>query len=164
MSDPHILHLEDFTEGQVIELGVITASADDILAFGRAFDPQSFHTDPEAAGNSPFHGLIASGWHTAALFMRLYVDRVLSRSACLGSPGVSDLRWRAPVRPDQRLHGRVTVERIAPSGRHPDRGTMWPLCELRDDSGVVVFSMVLVTLLARRTSPPAATQEDKADV
>lgn len=67
MSNPHILHLDDFSEGQVIELGTVTASADDILAFGCAFDPQSFHTDREAAGHSPFHGLIASGWHTAAL-------------------------------------------------------------------------------------------------
>lgn len=149
-----LLCLEDFSEGQVIELGTTSVSAEEIAQFARAYDPQEFHVDPEAAARSPFGGLIASGWHTAALFMRLYADQVLRWSACLGSPGVSDLRWRSPVRPGQALHARVTIERIEFSATRDDRGTVWPACEFRDDSGEIVFSMILLTLLRRRSIAP----------
>lgn len=149
-----LLYLEDFTEGQVFELGTTSVSADEIVVFARAYDPQVFHVDPDAAAHSPFGGLIASGWHTAALFMRLYTDRILLRSACLGSPGVNDLRWRSPVRAGQALHARVTIEGVEPSTKRNDRGTVWPRCELRDDAGEIVFSMTLLTLVRRR---PAST-------
>lgn len=153
-----LLCLEDFTEGQIIELGTTSVSAEEIVRFGRAYDPQAFHVDVEAAARSPFGGLIASGWHTAALFMRLYTGQILLRSACLGSPGVSDLCWRSPVRPGQRLHARVTIERVEPSTKRDDSGTVWPLCELRDDSGEPIFSMILLTLLRRRSTAPGASE------
>lgn len=149
-----LLCLEDFTPGQVIELGTTSVSAEEIVQFGRAYDPQAFHADPEAAARSPFGGLIASGWHTAALFMRLYTSEILLRSACLGSPGVSDLRWRSPVRARQILHARVTIERVEPSAKRDDRGTVWPLCEFRDDGTETIFSMILLTLLRRRSAAP----------
>jgi acyl dehydratase len=154
----NVLCLEDFTLGQVIELGSTSVSAEEIVQFGRAYDPQAFHVDPEAAARSPFGDLIASEWHTAALFMRLYTDQILLRSACLGSPGVSDLRWRSPVRPGQVLHARVTIERVEPSAKRDDRGTVWPVCEFRDDAGETIFSMILLTLLRRRSAAPGASE------
>ena len=145
-----LLHLDDFTEGQTFDLGTVSVSTDEIVSFARTFDPQAFHVDPSAAAQSPFGGLIASGWHTASLFMRLYVDRVLLRSACLGSPGVSDLRWHLPVRADETLRGIMTVSKVEHSAKRPDRGTLWPQCEFVNQEGRVVFSMVLITILRRR--------------
>ncbi|MGY4253879.1 acyl dehydratase [Bradyrhizobium sp. USDA 4516] len=147
-----LLTYESFRVGQVIELGWISVSERDIADFASQFDPQSFHTDEERARHSPYKGIITSGWHTAGLFMRLYVDRILNRASCLGSPGVDDLRWIAPVRAGQRLRGVLTVERLEPSKSRPDRGTLYPRCELFDEDKALVFSMVLKTLLKRSPS------------
>jgi len=97
-------------------------------------------------------GLIASGWRTAARFMLLYTNRILVRGVFLGSPGVSDLRWRSPVRTGQPAHTRVTIKRLEPSAKRDDRRTMWPLREQRDDGGKIVVSMILLTLLRRRSA------------
>jgi acyl dehydratase len=145
-----LLTYDSFHIGQTIELGWVSASEGDIVDFATRFDPQLFHVDVEKARSSLYNGIIASGWHTAGLFMRLYVDRILSHAACLGSPGVDELRWIAPVRPGQRLLGVLTVERKQPSKSRPDRGTLYPRCELFDEEGRLVFSMVLRTLLRRQ--------------
>ncbi len=115
---------EDFAPGQVYELGSHEMTRDAIVAFARQFDPQPFHVDAEAAARSPYGGLIASGWHTAALVMRLYSERYLSRVAILVSPGVDELRWLLPVRPGDRLRIRVTVREARPSRSKPDRGVV----------------------------------------
>jgi len=138
-------YLDDFIAGQVYELGSHTVSAEEIMHFAREWDPQRFHTDPT---DSAYGGLIASGWHTASIFMRLYVTALLADSACLGSPGVDELAWLAPVRPGDTLSARVTIEEVAASKAHRGRGRIRPRCELRrHKDGAVVFTMVLHTLM-----------------
>ena len=94
-------YFEDFEPGQVYELGTRTITEEELVAFAREWDPQPFHVDPEAARESVFGGLIASGWQTGAIWMRMYVDTMLG-SAARGSPGIEELRWLAPVRPVTR--------------------------------------------------------------
>jgi acyl dehydratase len=142
-------HWEDFETGMVLELGEYEVSRDEIIDFARRFDPQSFHTDEEEAQKSAFGGLIASGWHTASIFMRLYVDRVLGSSAGMGSPGVDELRWRYPVRPGDRLRGRLSVLETTPSTSRPDRGTVMLACELTNQDDRSVLTMTIRGLFAR---------------
>jgi acyl dehydratase len=134
------LHFEDFEPGQVYELGTRLVTESDIVAFGREWDPQPFHVDPEAAKESVFGGLIASGWQTGAMWMRMYVDTMLG-SAARGSPGIEELRWLAPVRPGDTLSGRLTVLEATPSAKRPDRGTIRIRGEMANQDGVVVMSM-----------------------
>ena len=126
------LYFEDFEEGQVYELGEKTLTKEEIVAFAREYDPQPFHVDEEAAKGSAFGGLIASGWHTAAIFMRLYADAVLSRAESMGSPGVEELRWLKPVRPGDTLSARLTVLDAAPSASRPSAPRS-PYYRRRDD-------------------------------
>ncbi len=141
---------DDFEPGRVYELGSTTVSEEDILSFARQFDPQPFHVDPEAAKESVFGGLIASGWHTGAMWMRLYVDAMLGGPTSQGSPGIEELRWLAPVRPGDTLHGRLTVLDATPSSRRPDRGTVRIRGEMMNQDGVTVLSMVSRGHFARR--------------
>ena len=131
---------EDFEPGQVFELGSRTVSEEEIVAFAREFDPQPFHVDPAAAGESVFGGLIASGWHTGAMWMRMYVDTMLG-SAARGSPGIEELRWLVPVRPGDTLSGRLTVLEATPSATTPDRGTVRIRGEMLNQDGVTVMAM-----------------------
>ena len=143
-------NFEDFEPGQVYELGSRIVTEDDIVAFAREFDPQPFHVDPEAAEESVFGGLIASGWHTGAMWMRLYVDSMLGGSSGQGSSGIEELRWLAPVRPGDTLQGRLTVLDAAPSARRPDRGTIRIRGEMVNQEGVTVLSMVSRGQFGRR--------------
>ncbi|MHB1639998.1 MAG: MaoC family dehydratase [Candidatus Dormibacteria bacterium] len=118
------LYFEDFHQGQRFELGSVTVQEAEMLEFARRYDPQPFHVDPERARHTIFRGLIASGWQTAGIWMRLYCDGLLLRAASLGSPGVEELRWLAPVRPGDVLTGSVEVVSVSPSRRHPTRGTV----------------------------------------
>ena len=136
------LYFEDLAPGQVVELGSHTVTEEEIVAFARQWDPQPFHVDPEAARDSVFGGLIASGWHTGAMWMRLYVDSLLDGAASMGSPGIEELRWLAPVRPGDTLAGRLTVLDATPSERRPDRGTVRIRGEMVNQDGVTVLSMV----------------------
>ena len=102
-------YFEDYIIGESHTFGAISVEADEVIAFAKRFDPQPFHTDPEAGKLSIYGGMIASGWHTAALMMRLFVDHYLSHVASLGSPGVDELRWLKPVYPGDVLSLRVTV-------------------------------------------------------
>ena len=124
---------EDFQVGEVSEVGPVTVSQDEIVEFATRFDPQPFHVDPEAARRSPFGGLIASGWHTTALFMGMFVRAVLLDSASLGSPGVEEIRWTAPVRPGDTLTGRSTVVAVQPSSktRAGERSSRTTRCSTR---------------------------------
>jgi acyl dehydratase len=129
---------EDFAPGDRFDLGSTVVDEAEMLAFARRFDPQPFHVDPAGAVDTPFGGLIASGWFTASLFMRLYVDVVLSDAASQGSPGVSELRWLAPVRAGDVLRGTLAVLESAPSASRPGRGTVVLRGELlRGDEPVV---------------------------
>lgn len=132
-------YFEDIRAGEVLQLGSYEVSRDEIVEFARRYDPQPFHVDEDAARVGPFGGLAASGWHTAAIFMRLFVDAVLHDSASLGSPGVEELRWTTPVRPGDVLTGRVRVVETRPSGSRPDRGTVITESELVNQRDEVVF-------------------------
>jgi len=131
---------EDFVPGQVYELGSRTVTEDELVDFARKWDPQPFHVDPEAAKESVFGGLIASGWQTGAIWMRLYVDTMLG-SAARGSPGIEELRWLAPVRPGDTLSARLTVLETTPSATRPDRGTVRIRGEMLNQDGITVMAM-----------------------
>jgi len=143
-------YFEDFKPGDVIELGSRTISKESILAFAREFDPQPFHTDEEAAKRSIYGGLLASGWHTGSLLMRILNDGLLKDTASLGSPGVDELRWLKPVRPGDVLSARMTVLESIPSRSKPDRGLIRSLMELRNQHGEVVVSVRGLSLFGRR--------------
>ncbi len=142
---------EDFEVGEVTELGTVDVTEADVLEFARRFDPQPFHVDPEAAAASPFGGLIASGWHTTALFMGLFVRGLLLDTASLGSPGVEAVRWLAPVRPGDTLRGRVTVSDSRPSATNPGRGTVFTFSEVFNQHDELVMTLTARGLFARRT-------------
>ena len=144
------LYFEDFEPGKVFELGERTLTREEIVAFAREYDPQPFHVDEEAAEGSAFGGLVASGWHTACVFMRLYFDALLSRAASMGSPGVEELRWLKPVRPGDTLSGRLSVLDVTPSARNPRRGTVYFLSEVQNQRGETVLTMKARGLFARR--------------
>ncbi len=144
-------YFEDFRVGEVIELGSRRVSAEEIIAFAREFDPQPFHIDAEAARHSVFGGLVASGWHTASLFMRLVVDGYIGKVASsMGSPGVDKVEWLKPVRPGDRLSGRITVVEKLPSRSRADRVTIKTLGEMLNQRGEVVMTVRGIGFIGRR--------------
>jgi acyl dehydratase len=136
-----VRYWEDFRVGETTELGEAEVSREEIVEFARRYDPQPFHVDEHAAAAGPFGGLVASGWHTAAIFMGMFVRSILLDAASMGSPGVEELRWTAPVRAGDRLSGRVTVTGAEPSSKHPDRGTIFTTSEVLNQDGAVVLTM-----------------------
>ncbi len=121
--------------------GTHTITEEEIVRFAREFDPQAFHTDPEAARETAFGGLIASGWHTAALYMGMFVRSQLLGSASMGSPGVEELRWLVPVRPGDVLTARSRVVEAWPSETSPGRGTIVGEHEFVNQHGEVVHAL-----------------------
>jgi acyl dehydratase len=147
---------EDFKVGDVTPIGPATVSEDEIVAFATEFDPQPFHIDPEAAKESPFGGLIASGWHTTSLFMGMFVRAILLDSASLGSPGVEELRWTAPVRPGDTLTGRVTITDVRPSKTNAGRGTVFTTNEVFNQNGELVMTLKARGFFARKPESDSA--------
>jgi acyl dehydratase len=147
-----VLHLEDLSEGQVIDLGTYRVEESEIVEFATRFDPQPFHIDAEAAAQTHFGGLIASGWHTGSIFMRLLVDGLLVRCASMGSPGVDELRWLAPVRPGDTLSGRLEIEVLRPSRSKPDRGLVQTRAVLTNQDGIDVFTACAPFMIRRRNA------------
>jgi len=128
------LYFEDLTPGRSFDLGSVAIDEAEMLEFARRFDPQWYHVDRERATASTWGGLIASGWFTASLCMRIYVDEVLSQAAADTSPGLEELRWLAAVRAGDTLRGVLTVVDALDSSRGPDLGTAvlrWEM--IRDD-------------------------------
>ncbi|MBA0053178.1 MaoC family dehydratase [Streptomyces sp. AJS327] len=150
-------YFEDFRAGDIHELGTVRVTEADVLAFAKRFDPQPFHTDQRLAEESEFGGLVASGWHTASLFMRRYVDGLLAHSACAGSPGVDELRYHRPVRPGDVLTARVEILGSRPSLTNPTTGVVQPRCQLVAQDGTVVFSMILHSIFRRRPGGSSAS-------
>lgn len=138
--------------GTTAEHGPLRVEEDDVVDFGRRFDPQPFHVDAQAAAAGPFGGLIASGWHTCALMMRLLAEEYLSPVSSLGSPGVDELRWVAPVRPGDELTLRTTVVEARASRSKPDRGLVRTRVELLRQDGAVVLTMTAMNLVRVRPS------------
>lgn len=146
-------YLEDFRVGEAIELGSRTIARDEIVEFARRYDPQPFHVDDEAARGSVYGGLIASGWHTAAIFMRLLVDGMVRDAASMGSPGIDEIRWLVPVRPGDTLTARAVVLDVVPSRSKPDRGHIRVRYETRNQNGDTVMTMIGLGIFGRQ---PAA--------
>ncbi|MEP6942315.1 MAG: MaoC family dehydratase [Betaproteobacteria bacterium] len=147
---------EDYPVGSVFEAGPVRISEADIVDFAKRYDPQPFHVDAAAALHGPYGGIIASGWQTTALTMRLCVERYLSAESSLGSPGIDELRWMRPVRPGDVLTVRVTVEEARRSRSRPDRGLVRTLIETRNQAGEIVMSMRAMNLMLLR-DPGAPT-------
>jgi acyl dehydratase len=135
-------YFEDYHVGMVDEFGEVAVTAEEIVAFATRYDPQPMHVGPGE--------LIASGWHTAAMVMRLFVAHYLSKVATLPSPGIDELRWLRPVRPGDRLRVRVTVTEARPSLTKPDRGIIHSLVEVINQHGEVVMSQRPMNLMRRR--------------
>ena len=147
------LAFEDYSVGDVLTGEPLTVSRDDIVAFARAFDFQPFHLD-EAAAERTFAGrLIASGWHTAALGMRLLQQGPFQGGSSLGAPGIDELRWKLPVRPGDTLSAEAEVLEVKPSSSKPDRGIVQLLYTMRNQRGETVMTMRGMGLIGRR--PPA---------
>ena len=145
-----IKYLEDFTPGEAQELGSRTVTAEEIVGFARDYDPQPFHVDAQAAARSAFGGLIASGWQTGAIAMRLLVDNLLRHAASLGSPGLDRVQWLAPVRPGDTLTMRGLVQSVTPSKSRPDRGIVMSRYEMHNQLGELVYAVEGAGMFGRR--------------
>lgn len=143
-------YFEDYRPGASYELGTVSADEHEIIEFAERYDPQVMHTDPVAAVSGPYGGLIASGWHTLALMMRLFVEHFLPGPASLGSPGVDEVRWRRPVRPGDKLRVRATVVDARASRSKPDRGIVRTNVEVLNPDGEQVATLTATNLFLRR--------------
>ncbi|RKH37361.1 MaoC family dehydratase [Corallococcus sicarius] len=143
-------YFEDFPIGEVMERGPYVVTREEILAFARQFDPQPFHIDEDAARQSIYGGIIASGWHTAAICHKLLVEGLLGQSASMGSPGLDELRWKKPVRPGDSLTVRIETLEARPSVSKPDRGSLKFRFEVLNQHGEVVMTELANALFARR--------------
>jgi acyl dehydratase len=150
--DPRERYLEDHAEGDVYEFGRTIVTAEAIIAFAEQFDPQAFHLSDEGGRATPYGGLIASGWHTAGMTMRMMVDHLVSRHG-LGSPGVDELRWLQPVRPGDVLTCRATVLAVRRSVSKPDRGIVRQRIETLNQHGVVVLGWIGNGMVRARSLP-----------
>lgn len=147
---PDDRYLEDYREGRVYRFGEESVDAEEIVEFARRYDPQSIHTDPEAAADGPFGGLIASGWQTAALMMRLFADNYLTAVASLASPGIDELRWVRPLRPGDRLTLICETTGVRPSRSKPDRGVLTTDVTLINQDGDPILTATALNMVARR--------------
>ncbi|HSN31233.1 MAG TPA: MaoC family dehydratase [Ideonella sp.] len=145
---------EDYVPGAVHEFGAVPVTELEIVEFARRYDPQDMHTDTAKAAASRFGGLIASGWLTCGLMMRMYTEHYLSANASLASPGIDELRWPAPVRPGDVLGMRVTIIEARRSKSKPDRGLVRSAIEVLNQRGEVVMTMTAMNLIGCRL--PAA--------
>lgn len=143
-------YFEDIEVGEVTEYGSRTLSREEILSFAETYDPQPIHTDPSAAADTMYADVIASGWQTAAVVMRMLVDGFLSDVAVLGARGVDELRWRRPVYPDDTLSLRTEVVGKRPSESHDDRGYIDNLIEGRNQTDETVISWTGLGIVKRR--------------
>jgi acyl dehydratase len=141
----------EFHAGQVIEAGPYEVSETEMIDFARAYDPQWFHTDPEAAAESPFAGLIASGWHSCGIAMRLVVDRVLHDSESFASPGLKYLKWLQPVRPGDCLSLRLTVLDVRRSSKRPELGILDWRWQLRNQREIDVLELEVTSMFKLQT-------------
>ncbi|TNC24531.1 MaoC family dehydratase [Amycolatopsis alkalitolerans] len=141
---------EDYVQDSTQEFGSVKVTEAEIIEFATKYDPQPFHVDPATAADGPFGGLIASGWHTGSLMMKLLAENYLSPVSSLGSPGIDELRWAKPVRPGDELRIRVRVLEARPSKSKPDRGLLRSLIEVLNQNDEVVFSAVALNFVLRR--------------
>lgn len=141
---------EDFFAGQEIALGSRTVSEDEIIAFATQFDPQPFHIDHDAAAASQFGGVIASGWHTCSMMMRMVVDGLMAASSSMGSPGVDKVRWHLPVRAGDTLTVSYLTTAVKASASKPDRGVVWSAWKAVNQRGELVCTIEGMGMFGRR--------------
>jgi acyl dehydratase len=151
-----LLYFEDFPPGEIREFGDRLVSADEIVEFARVFDPQPFHLDDEAGRHTQAGGLIASGWHTAALLMRMNCDEFILRCASQGAPGADELNWLKPVRPGDRLRVRRTTLSARPSRSRPRTGLIEFLFEVINQSDEIVMTQKGALFIGRRQAEQGA--------
>ena len=147
-------YFEDFYPGQKIALGSRHVTEQEIVAFAAQFDPQPFHLDREAAAASHFGGVVASGWHTCSMMMRMVVDGLIGAAASMGSPGVDQVRWLLPVRAGDTLTVTYCTLQVKASASRPDRGVVWSRWEALNQHGELVCTIEGMGLFGRR--PPEA--------
>ena len=147
-------YFEDYAAGSVYEFGSVKVTESDIISFARQYDPQSFHTDPEAARQSIYGGLIASGIQTLGFMTRMMVDHFVSHVASLGSPGGDELHWIKPVRPGDILSLRISILETRRSKSKPDRGIVYSLVETLNQNKEVVMTAKFVNLFRCRDPKP----------
>src|SRR5436190_19707995 len=143
-------YFEDYPPGAVFEGGGIAVTESDIVEFARKYDPQAMHTDPEGAARGRFGGLIASGWHTGAMMMRLFADHFLSPESSAASPGLDELRWHLPVRPGDVLSLRVTILDARRSRSRPEQGVVRSFVEVLNQHGEAVMTLKPISLIRCR--------------
>jgi acyl dehydratase len=136
----------------VVDLGSVKLSQTDIIEFARQFDPQPMHLDPNAASFTIYGGLIASGWHTGALFMGLLVRNLIVDTTSMGSPGMEDIRWPAPVRPGDTLSGSIEILETRASNSRPNMGIVRWRGELRNQDGKLVMSAIGTNFFGRKAA------------
>jgi acyl dehydratase len=144
-----MLFFEDMEVGRVFDCGSRQVSKEEIIAFARQFDPQPFHIDEAFAARGRYGGVIASGWHSCCIAMRLAVDAFLSGSANMGSPGMDQVRFYVPLRPGDTLGVKAIVTDRAPSRRKPDRGRVEFRFELFNQRGELIAKMASMAIFGR---------------
>jgi acyl dehydratase len=147
---PATWYFEDYIPGRTVDCGSFSLSEAEIIAFAKEYDPQPFHVDPVAAAHGPFGGLIASGWHTTSMMMRLLVEHFISAESGLGAAGVDEVRWPKPVRPGDMLRVRATVLEARRSKSKPDRGIVRSLAEVTNQDGEAVMRVTAINFVRTR--------------
>jgi len=143
-------YFEDFFPGQEIALGSRTVSEEEIIAFATQFDPQPFHIDHQAAAASPYGGVIASGWHTCSMMMRMVVDGMMASASSMGSPGLDKVRWLLPVRAGDTLTVSYLTTAVKASTSRPDRGVVWSTWQAVNQDGQLVCTIEGMGMFGRR--------------
>ena len=143
-------YFEDYEAGRVYELGSVQVELAEVVEFATRYDPQYFHIDKSRAKESIYGGIIASGWHTASMMMRVFADKFLSDVSSMGSPGLDELRWYLPVRPGDTLFVSAIVLETRLSKSKPDRGVMRTRTEVHNQSHTLVLSSTAVNFMRRR--------------
>ena len=143
-------YFDDFFAGQQIALGSRTVSEEEIIAFATQFDPQPFHVDHDAAAASMFGGVIASGWHTCSMMMRIVVDGMMASSSSMGSPGLDQVRWIVPVRAGDTLSVSYLTTAVKASASRPDRGVVWSTWSATNQHGELVCTIEGMGMFAKR--------------
>ena len=144
---------EDFAVGDAIACGPRAVTAEEIVTYARQFDPQPFHVDEDAGRASIYGSLIASGWHTAALAMRMACDGYLLDSTSAGSPGIDALRWLRPVRAGDTIRSEVVTVETRPSRSKPDRGVVVSEWRVYNQDDELVMTLRGMGMFLRRASP-----------
>ncbi len=150
MSSKPPRYWDDYDVGQKFDLGSTSFTADEIVDFARRYDPQSFHVDADAARESMFGGLIASGWHVTAKLMRLFVDNYVDQRTALGSPGVEEVRWLKPVRPGDTLTAWIECAGKVPSRSRPEMGIVHEQWRATNQRGDLVLTLKGTNMVRRR--------------